>query len=224
MKLLYKFPTRSRPDKFFEVLDNIHSLARHDDFVIVATMDTDDSTMNNPEVKERITKYPKVIPCFGESKSKIEAVNNDMNVVKDWNVCIVISDDQLFTMYGFDLEIIKSFIRYAPDFDVLMHYPDQWGKSELCVMTIMGRKLYDQLGYLYFGQYLSQYADNDLTNSCRILNKYWFRPVTIFRHNHPAFNPALPKDALYMRNMNLNMQATDNQLYIQRRDQNFGLY
>lgn len=223
-KLIYKFPSRSRYDKFFSTIENIQSLSRHSNYKIVATLDNDDEIMNSWRAKTKMTEYPNLIPCFGDSKSKIAAVNADMDVVKDWDIVVVVSDDMVFSMPGFDLEIIDSFRKYAPNLDYGIHYPDSHGKHELCVMSVMGRKLYDYFGYLYWGGYYSNYADNEYTASIRILNKYWFRPAKIFDHIHPAYDYSLQQDALYIRNMNLNMQANDNQLYIQRRDKNFGLY
>lgn len=224
MKILYKLPSRERPEKFFSVLDNLYSLSRHDNFKIISSHDLDDYSMNNEQVKERMKEYKNLIPCFGNSKTKIQAINSDMDVLSQWDILVVVSDDMLFTAEGFDLEIVDSFKKYSPNLDYGIHWPDTYGKHELCVMSVMGRNLYDYFGYIYFGGYLSNYADNEYTSAIRILNKYWFRPVKIFDHIHPAYDISLPKDPLYMRNMNLNTQATDNMLYIQRRDNNFGLY
>lgn len=223
-KILYKVPSRSRPTKFFNTLDNIHAFAKHDNFVIVASLDLDDESMGTKEVIERIAKYPKVIPRWGNNKTKIEAINANMNVVNDWDVVVVVADDQRFVMPGFDLDIIDTFRKYSPDFDLGLHYPEKWSKFELIVMTIMGRKLYDYLGCIFQPCYLSQYCDDEYTRVIRALNKYHFRPLVIHEHDHPAYRPELPKDELYHRNMNLNWQAMDNATYIQRRDNNFGLF
>jgi len=224
MKLLYKFASRSRPRKFFEVLDNIHSLARHDDFIILCSFDNDDICYNNKDFKLKLQDYPKVVYNFSDNKTKIQAINADVNEIVDFDILINVSDDQKFIMEGFDLEIIKSFEKYFPNLDGALHYPEKYSRCDTIVLSIMGRKLYEYFGYIYNPIYLSMYCDDEFTRIVRMLNKYWFRPVNIFIHEHPAFIHSLPKDELYFRNMNLNWQATDNQLYIQRRDQNFGLY
>lgn len=223
-KILYKLASRERKDKLFATIDNLLSMVKHDDFVILCSFDNDDVTYNNQEFLDRLSKYSKVIYRFGNNKSKIQAINADMDVVDDWQILVVVADDQRFTKIGFDLDIIETFQKYSPDFDLAIHYPEKWSKFELIVMTIMGYKLYDYFGYIFHPNYLSQYCDDEYTRVVRALNKYHFRPITIFEHDHPAYRPELPKDELYMRNMNLNWQATDNQTYIQRRDNNFGLY
>jgi hypothetical protein len=60
MKILIKFPTRGRPDKFFAVLERYIAMA--DDVSKIAFLisaDEDDSTMNNPSVIEKLEKVKK---------------------------------------------------------------------------------------------------------------------------------------------------------------------
>ena len=51
-KLLVKFPSRNRPEKFRDILDNYTSRTSGKHEVrFVVTMDSDDVTMNNDEIK-----------------------------------------------------------------------------------------------------------------------------------------------------------------------------
>ena len=55
MKLVIKFPTRSRPHKFKPLLDKyIDFLSGKHDVRFVITMDEDDETMNNDDIKSSL--------------------------------------------------------------------------------------------------------------------------------------------------------------------------
>jgi len=52
-KLLIKFPTRNRPEKFKECFtEYINKLSGKHDVRFVITMDSDDPTMNNDEIRD----------------------------------------------------------------------------------------------------------------------------------------------------------------------------
>ena len=88
-KKLFKFASKSRNQKFFSGLDNIlNNLGDLNNFCILVSLDVDDLTMNNPMTIQKLTeyvqKYPeKIIIKFGHSKSKIDAINRDVNEIKD---------------------------------------------------------------------------------------------------------------------------------------------
>lgn len=145
MKLLYKFASRSRPKKFFDALDNIHSLSRHDDFEVLATLDIDDASMANSEVRDRIKKYPMVRAYWGTSNSKIHSINRDMEFAGAFDVLLLHSDDMEFTVDGFDLEILKAF----ENWEGLVHFPDQVAKARLITYPMMHRKYFQRDNWIY---------------------------------------------------------------------------
>jgi hypothetical protein len=56
MKLLIKFPTRSRKNKFFKVLRQYQNLCEDlDNTYFLITLDNDDESMNPSELKKEIT-------------------------------------------------------------------------------------------------------------------------------------------------------------------------
>ena len=62
MKLLIKFPTRNRPEKFFQVLSLYAQKAKDlNNIAFLISCDTDDLTMNNPEVISKLEKAKKKI-------------------------------------------------------------------------------------------------------------------------------------------------------------------
>ena len=89
-KILFKFATRSRPDKFITGINNIFSkVSDKENFQILVSADSNDTSMYNQEVMNKIKDHldsGKIIMSFGESKSKIDAINRDMQLVDDWNI------------------------------------------------------------------------------------------------------------------------------------------
>jgi hypothetical protein len=197
MKILYKFPSRSRPHKFFAALDNIHSLAQHDDFEILASLDIDDSTMASFGIMEKLKDYPKVRYYWGHSKSKIEAINRDMDVAGEFDILLVHSDDMEFIVPGFDLEIIKAF----ENFEGLVHFPDQVAKAKLITYPMMHRKYFERDGWIYHPDFKSVYADNFQQDLAKRRGMYKFVNLPILMHKHSMWGYGV-HDALTLRNEN----------------------
>jgi len=223
IKILYKFASRSRPNKFFESLDNIHSLSTHNNFEILATFDFTDESMTAPEIKERLILYPKVRAIYGTSTGKINAISRDMEFSGEWDVCIVMSDDMKFLVKGFDTIIVERMKEYFPDMDGVLHFPDSHAKHELITLSILGRKYFERDGWLYNPIYKSVSADNEFTWMSIIRNKYAFIPMKIYDHFHPVWGMS-QMDALYAKNEERNMYAQDGMTFQKRKAENFGLY
>lgn len=194
MRILIKFASRSRPAKFFAALDNIVTNATHHDYIIVVSADYDDLSMFNPEVRDNADKYKNLYMHYGESKSKVDAINRDLEFYTDWDILINMSDDMEFIRHGFDSIIVAEFKRRA-DTDVFLHYPDQAAGSALCTMSIMGRQYFNRFNYIYHPDYKSLWCDNEAQEVSKILRRYVFVKTRLFNHNHPAWGLA-PTDAL----------------------------
>lgn len=222
MRLLVKFPSRSRPEKFFAALDNIFELSTHEDISVLATLDIDDQSMANDSVRDRINSYPKVSAIWGTSNNKVHSCNRDMEFAGEWDICLLMSDDQKFLVKGFDSIIVEKMNRYFPDTDGVLHFPDSHGKWELSVLSIMGRAYYERSNYLYYPGYESQFCDNEYTDVATILNKRAFISVKIYDHFHHIWRMST-KDALNEKNDAPSLYYQDNQLYLTRKHNNFGI-
>lgn len=184
MKLLYKFASRSRPKKFFDCLDNIQSLARHDDYLILCSLDKDDESMNTPEVIKKLSTYKKVMPIWGLSTSKISAINRDIDLIpSDWDILLNHSDDMVFIKEGFDLDVIEAF----QNFDGLVHFPDQKAKEMLITYAMMSKGYYERYGYIYHPAFESVYCDNYQQHVSKMTNSYKYVDKQILIHAHHAW-------------------------------------
>lgn len=220
MRILFKFPSRERPAKFFNALDNIIANASGDDYTIVATLDSDDTSMNNLEVFNRLKSYPKVTAVYGHSKSKVQAINANIDTSIPWDILCLHSDDMFFTKKGFDVDIIEAMQTHFPDTDGMLHFPDQVAGNKLCTYQIIGRKYYERSGYIYNPAYHSLFCDNEETEKAKLLSKYAFIDKQILEHRHHAWGFG-PADALLKRTERF--WNKDKQTYNERKAKNFGL-
>lgn len=207
MKILYKFASRERPDKFFACLDNIIENTRHDNYVILCSLDLDDTTMFNNEVIERLNKYSQVVYKFGTSKNKIDAINRDIELIPEWDILCNHSDDMVFIKEGFDLDILAAF----EGFDGLVHFPDQQQKV-LCTYAMLSRKYYDLDGYIYHPDFKSVFADNYQQYMAKKRFQYRLIDKPILEHRHFAWGYG-EKDALLIKTENKETYHQDSLTY-----------
>ncbi len=220
MKILYKLISRSRPERFFKTLENLHQMiADKDNFHIVCTLDSDDPTMNNDEVRAKIDSYSNTTAIWGISRSKIDAFNRDMLDITGWDIVVAVSDDMIFTVYGFDQIIREGFRCNAPELDALLHYPDQDAQHIIPVLYIAGRKYFNRDLFIYNPIYESLFCDNESKEVAELRRKYFYMGIRIVHHLNPAYGH-LPRDEQFDRQQNL--WGRDEKVYNIRKENNFG--
>lgn len=219
MRILYKFASRSRPAKLFSCLDNIHNMAKNDDYEILLTLDTDDETCNSETFKKRLSYYNKVTPIWGTSTGKINAINRDIELTNGWGIIMCHSDDMTIVKEGWDLDIIS---HYEQGFSGLLHYPDGRAENRLCTYSIMDKAYFDLFRCIYNPLYKSVAADNEQHEIAVLMGRYKFVPSVAIRHLHPAYGDA-PTDPLYLRNEHPSLYAEDLNTLSNRRAINFGI-
>lgn len=212
MRIVYKFCSRSRPTKFFAALNNIFSLARTDDWSIVATLDFDDTSMYNEQVIETISNYGgKVIPDWGASLNKVHAINRGLDRIPAFDVLVCMSDDMVYIKEGFDEQIISDMLMYFPDTDGFLHYPDG-AQIHTSTLNIVGREYFNRQGYIYHPNFSSVYCDNLETDMAKHRGKYKFIDKNIVEHRHPAWKKAM-FDEQYRKNESAAVYAKDREVY-----------
>lgn len=227
MKILVKFPSRERPDRFFKSLDTIYTLCKNpQDVYVLCTFDFDDSTMNNQTVKTALLLYHNLKAIYGQSDSKIHAINRDLNELpsfweyaKDWQILVVMSDDMLFNIYGWD-EIIRAEMSVNfPNGDGYLHFTEKDSQSALCVMTVCDRKYYERFGFVYDPRFKSLFCDNVQMELAKMLGRYAFVNQEIFLHLNPAYG-YIPRDDMFDRQQEIGWTA-DQELYHELKEKNF---
>jgi hypothetical protein len=220
MKILIKFPTRGRPEKFFEVLDKYYSfLSDIDKTIFQITFDEDDTLMNNNNVIDKLKNYKNLFYNIGISKTKIHAVNRDI-IVGDWDILLLASDDMIPIKNGYDDIIRKYMIDKYPDTDGILWFNDGHQGKKLNTLCILGKKYYDRFGYIYNPKYISVWSDNEFMDVGNILEKQTYLDEVIIQHQHPDWGFG-KRDVIHTNN--LVNESKDRQTYIRRKEKNFEL-
>ena len=201
VQLLIKIPTRSRPEKFFTMLDKYYEkISGSVTYHFLISCDIDDPTMNNSHIISMLKEYPHLSFYFGNSRTKVQAYNCDIEKHLDFDILLVTSDDMEPLVEYFDQIIMKNMKKYFPNFDGILNFNDGFVDGRCNTMPIIGKKFYQRFGYVYHPSYKSLYCDEELTIISRMLGKEMVFDQVIIRHNHPAWSTAFKVDKLYERN------------------------
>ena len=222
MRLLIKFPTRNRSKKFLEVLDLYYKNLNNIDLTeFCISIDEDDTSMNNEEVLSVLDNYENLTTFISNSKSKIQAINADLEDMENWDIVLLASDDMIPQIKGYDDIIRENMEKYYPDTDGVLWFFDG-NRRDLNTLCILGKKYYDRFGYIYHPGYKSVYVDNEFTIVANKLKKQTFIDQIIIRHEHPDISQYRDKlDNLYIENSKY--YPVDYQFFQLRQKNNFGL-
>lgn len=220
MKFLFKYATRNRPAWFKQTLEiYLSMLSGNHTYQFVITLDEDDVTMNNSKMKSFMDSKPGLVYHYGKHNDKIDAINANMKGL-DFDILFLISDDMIPVSSGFDLIIVEDMMKYFPNIDGALHYPDDCcnkTKENAITLTIMGKKLYDRFGYIYHSDYKSFFCDNEFRDEVYRMGKGVFIPKVIVKHVWSGGPNS--KDALYRRNSKLG--RGDGAIYKRRKKAGF---
>ena len=201
MKILAKFPTRSRPQRFLQTLKGwIENAAKPKDVTFLVSYDHDDASMTAPVLAGTQGQACEVKLYRGNSKTKIEAVNASIGEIAGWDVLLVVSDDMFCRKNGWDEVIREKMTEHFPDTDGALWFHDGTKQRDICTLSCMGKKFYDRFGFVYHPSYASFFCDDEFTAVARGMKKLVFIEDYIASHEHPAWNGGMKQDALYMRN------------------------
>lgn len=203
----------------------IDYLSGQHDIRFVITMDHDDGSMNTAEMRaflDETSKRVSLIYHYGHSKTKIEAINADMQG-EYADILLLASDDMVPQVKGYDDIIARDMAQYFPGFDGALNYDDGYHKKKhqvLMTLPVLGWRLYDEWGHIYNPVYQSLYADKEQTEICRRTGRIADLPQCIIKHDWPLHSE---RDALMQRNENETMYARDGAVFRYRKKWRFGL-
>jgi hypothetical protein len=173
--LLIKYPTRSRPDTFKNILSEyVKNLSGKYKVKFIISMDSDDGTCNNNPMRYFLENMKSKIDLdyyYGHSKNKIDACNRDIPQ-NDWKVCILVSDDMIPRVHGFDNIIMNDMNNNFPDLDGALNYNcGGHAYPNVMVLSVIGNPYYKRFNYIYHPDYTSLFCDEEQTVVARSLNK-----------------------------------------------------
>ncbi len=218
-KILVKLTSRGRKQRFFDTLDNIYLNCAQPDYMrVLITADLDDPEMNNEEVKSRVAQFPNTHLCYGYSESKIDAINKHFDCIpeewKDWTILLNVSDDQRFTMFGYDELVRVDFKSVFPETLLgYMAYRDPDTHGALSTLLCVGRPFYDKFGFVYDPAFKSLFCDTLLEECAKHLGLYHYTGYDIYRHYNSSYGyKDFPADEMYIEQQKIGW-SVDQALY-----------
>lgn len=220
--ILFKYPTRERPQQFNNnLLLLTNMITDKENCHIVVNIDEDDTKMQGYGVNLIHTvNGVRLSYQVGKNKSKVEAINYGL-LENKFDICVLISDDMICQVSGFDNIIRSSMNKFFPDTDgaLWFHDGDKNTKYKLCTMVIAGRKYLERFGYIYHSSYKSLFCDDEYTQVALNLKKLYHSGIILFRHDHYMNNSALKPDDLMRKNQSF--YGVDRINFIKRLSANF---
>jgi hypothetical protein len=221
MKLLIKFPTRNRKNKFFTVLKKYQKLCEDiDNTFFLITLDNDDEEMNSPEVADIFSTFKNLKYVYGDSTSKIHAINRDLETVDEWDIVLLASDDMTPKIKGYDNIIRNKMKEHYPDTDGVLWFNDGHQGNNLNTLCILGKKYYERFNYIYHPEYKSVWSDNEFMLVGNILKKQTYFDEVIIEHEHPDWGYG-GRDNIHI--VNSKNESHDRNLFLDRKNNNFYL-
>ena len=220
MKLLVKFPTRDRKTKFLSVLKKYYDLCEDKDNThFLISLDEDDSEMNDQHTKDVLRTYKNLTFIYDNSKSKIDAVNRDIEkIVDSWDILLLASDDMIPQIIGYDIIIKNKMSEFFPETDGILWFNDGFQGNRLNTLCILGKKYYERFNYIYHPDYKSCWSDNEFMEVGNILKKQIYIDQVIIKHEHPDWGYG---SIDYVHNNNVKDWHHDNNVFQQRKSNNF---
>ena len=221
MKLLIKFPTRNRKSKFFTVLEQYQNLCEDiENTFFLITLDNDDEEMNSPEVTDIFSTFKNVKYVYGDSTSKIHAINRDLETENEWDIVLLASDDMTPKVKGYDNIIRNKMKEHYPDTDGILWFNDGHQGTTLNTLCILGKKYYKRFNYIYYPEYKSMWSDNEFMLVGNILEKQTYFDEVIIEHEHPDWGFG-GKDSIHIKNVE--NETHDKNLFLNRQSNKFYL-
>ena len=182
--ILFKYPTRSRPELFLKTLGIYCDFLSGDySYKFLISCDADDESMNNPAMIKKIKDIPNTELHFNPPiQTKISAVNSNLSG-QEFKILFLISDDMIPAKRDYDKIVIRDMEKhFGYDQFGALHYNDGRVGNALNTLSIMNKKMYDYFGYIYHPSYISLWCDNEYTDITRIMGTVKYIDEIIIVH------------------------------------------
>jgi hypothetical protein len=221
MRFLLKYATKARPELFKSTLKAwVDKLSGLHEVHFIISIDDDDESMQAGDIFQALAdacEHERVTLSLytGQQATKIEAINRDMDKAGDFDILICVSDDMVPLVDYYDDRIASDMKSSFPDFDGCLHYSDGSTHHALITLSIMGKKMYDSFGYIYYPGYKSLWCDNEFMDQVKRMDKYVYSEDVIIEHQWKRHGD----DITYKRSEA--DYSRDRALYDQRREAGF---
>lgn len=221
MKILVKWPTRSRPNKFLKTLYLYQSLRSTETVDFLITIDSDDHRMLQRDVVNTLRQWGNLRYEIIEPCGKIGAINSGVEAIsRQYDIIVLASDDMIPAVKGWDKRIADDMERLYPDTDGVLWYNDGYVGDQLNTLCILGTKYYRRFNYIYNPEYKALWCDNEFMEVANLLGKQTYFHDVIIRHEHPIHGHGRQDN---LNNRDNLLYHEDKRTYDLRKSNNFGI-
>jgi len=189
MRFLFNYATKGRPDWCLKTLATYYKmLSGKHEYQFIVTVDDDDILMTSQTILAKLAQFPDLVVYSDMHNTKVDAINDDVPDT-GWDIMAVVSDDMIPVLDGFDDIIAQDMEKHFPNLDGTLHYNDDlYGKNVTITFSILGKALYDDLGYVYHPDYASIFCDNEFTEVVKSRGQYIYIDRIIVKHDWKGFS------------------------------------
>lgn len=179
MNTLVKWPTRSRPNLFKQ---RFAQYRQDETASFLISVDADDPTMTSAAMLAWLDEQPRTTVRIGNSKSKVEAVNDGL-AETEWELVILASDDMVPQRPDYAAHIADLFEQVFPEGDGVLHLNDGRVGRVLNTLCVCDRAYFNRFGYLYAPCYRVTHCDNEYQEVSERLGRAVYLPEVVIRHD-----------------------------------------
>jgi hypothetical protein len=184
-KLMIVHPSRGRPVKATAAIRQIIGTMTTDiPFTYYLSLDRDDPCLAKYKEFAEFAKIEQLV--IGDNPNEVvQATNRAAAMIEDEDLILCQTDDYFFGL-GWDATLFE-FIESLNTDTFLIHCPDAPNGKGISIPQILSAKLYRKLGYVFYPEYISMYADNDLYECARAMGVVETLLNWQFDHRHPIY-------------------------------------
>ena len=188
-------PNLGRPEKLHRLLTTIKENAGYDNYEVI--VQTDKPIPNNEGVPKTLRKA-------------VERSNGDL---------VMFLANDVIPEKNFLQEAVWAMARHFPDMDGLVGANNGQGDAGNAIHWLASKSLLPMLGgdFFYTGYY-HNYCDNELTERCKAIGKYFWAEKFKLIHDHP-FLYGVPSDDVYEMAYRKDRVEHDRLLFLERNAQ-----
>ena len=230
-RILLVHPSRGRPQQLINAFENFIGMSTHGNpITYLVSIDNNDSTLH--EYLGRVKQHCEALAA-SVGNVTFQIIHNDNNTpvqavawtytpenLENHDIIALISDD--FRMpQGWDLMIIDEFEKHGYDKIIKTHQPG--GRPDLIAIQIAGSQFWKEYGSFFYHEYLSMYADDDMTAWAHLHGRVIEALHIVCLHMHPYIGlPGhLPDDETYARENNPMHHQVGREIFERRKANGF---
>lgn len=203
-RVLIIHPTRGRPEEAFRAFRNhVETMAGENTQIkYIFSMDSDDKTISQYQTDISCKNVEVGFMITNGNSGCVDAVNACYNrkQLQEMDLIILTSDDMRLCQ-GWDISLKEILDREGYDKCIKTKQPGDFHKDRIMTLQIGGAKFFLDFNTFFWPDYVSMYADKDLSTWARQQKRYILALHLVCPHLNPQMGQpgALPPDETYAK-------------------------